>query len=134
MCDLGGLARRLKGTADFFRRQRQRKPRLGARIDALAAPVDDAVHLLEVAAAALPLNPQLLRIAPRAASELRIMGRQFRMRREALGLTQEQVADAAKVAARTILNLEHGLHRPSAKVLQKLAPVLFPEAAEDAAS
>ncbi|MEJ2866096.1 helix-turn-helix transcriptional regulator [Actinomycetospora flava] len=55
------------------------------------------------------------------------LGRLVRRCRTACGLAQNDLADAAGVARRTVQRLEHGQHRPRMSLLASLAAVLAPE-------
>lgn len=130
-CDLGQLANRLKHTSDFFRQRLAKMPQRRERIEALSGPIDDAVRLLELAAATVPESQRRAILRAGSFSTLCKVGRYFRARREALGLTQRKLAAASKVSTRTVMNIERDRHRPSLRVLQRIAAVLF---ADDSAA
>lgn len=60
---------------------------------------------------------------PSDAESLREWGARLRTRREAAGLTRDQLARLAGVADSTIRNLETGRHRPTRQILMRLQSV-----------
>ena len=55
------------------------------------------------------------------------VGRLLRRARTDRGMRQNDLADAAGVARRTVQRLEHGQHRPRRSILRALAAALAPE-------
>ena len=56
-------------------------------------------------------------------SDWRQLGLDLRQRREAAGLTREQLCTLAGIAHATIRNIETGRHRPTARILRRLVAV-----------
>jgi transcriptional regulator with XRE-family HTH domain len=59
-----------------------------------------------------------------------LIGRNIRARRQAAGLSQEDLADQAVIDRTYVSGLERGLRNPTALVLQRLADALDVEVAK----
>ncbi len=80
-------------------------------------------RLGEVTLPALP-EPNKRGNRPAQSTMRALMARKLIRRRVAAGLTQEQLADAAGVTARTISRLEAGEHKPQSATLDKIDAAL----------
>lgn len=60
---------------------------------------------------------------PDERTDWRRFGLALRQRREAAGLTREQLSSLAGIAHTTLRNIETGRHRPTARILRRLVAV-----------